>query len=170
MPKLSQFRVVIAHSLSLYCCSSKSCRQDIFGCYRFCGKISAHNRTLRILPDFRTRLFQNPYPPLLMVSARVISIETLWSAHITGLWHFLEIPSFPNTACLPQNSILSPLYSLHHNPYHIPLLIPSPTSSLSSLPPATSNFYFISPFEEDSNILPWDYSCYLASLSLWIVT
>ena len=103
---------------------------------------------LGVLPGYRRWPLQAPYASLLGVSAKVTPIDSLEPPFLLGLWYVLEMPpTHP-----PPISILSPALPTPDPPTAL-LSSPCPLSP-SSLPPSTSNVYFISPSEKDSSILP----------------
>lgn len=54
----------------------------------------------KLLSGYRKRSLQNPYLPLLAVSARVAPLNPLGPLPISGLWHTLEIAPHPQPISL----------------------------------------------------------------------
>lgn len=105
--------------------------------------------TLGVLPGL-----QDPYAPMLGISAWVTPIDTLWFPHHTT--PCLKSLASPRDA-LP-NLTTTIFHSCPHSYLH--LITPTLLASLPPLPPSsfplsTSNTYFISPSEKVSAILPW---------------
>jgi hypothetical protein len=106
--------------------------------------------SLEVMPGYRKWPLQNPYLPLLAVSARVVLIDTLEPTPFPGLWHVLEISPAPSPT---QFSSLTPVLPIP-DPSPSLLSFPSPLSP-SSFSPSTYNIYFIYPSEKDVIISPW---------------
>lgn len=100
---------------------------------RLCNCLTAFTLSVGVLADYRKWPLQDPYPPLLGISARMASWYRLWPLPIPGLWHLLEIAPNPLPANLPSFPDLS-TYFIPHPLFHpVPHLFWSPKSILFSL-------------------------------------
>ena len=123
---------------------------------KVCGWVAVLVPSLRVLPGCRKWTLLYLYPQLLGASARVNSMDLLgppliWQvleiAFSTHIWFLFCPPYSPYTWSSPTPTQLL-------SPFPLP-----PRSLLSS----TSDIYFVSPSEKDSNILLW------ALLVIWFL-
>lgn len=123
---------------------------------RLCNCLNAFTLSVGVLADYRKWPLQDPYPPLLGISARMASWYRLWPLPIPGLWHLLEIAPNP----LPANLFL----------FRISLHILSPIPSSTQFPTYFDlQNLFCFPFWERIKHLSLCPPCYLASLDLLII-
>lgn len=114
-----------------------------------------------VLPGYRRCPVQALYPPLLEVLARVT---------LTDTWEFPLLKIYCSSQDAPRFQLSLPVLSPSILPIPVPPPVPIPTL-FSPLPLSTGSIQSNSPSQWDSctTTTPLRPSCYLASLSLWVV-